>query len=116
MSDNKLSTIIIVGVGVLAVGVLLVYMSAKRNNEIQVIKQQLQNKKLQEITLELQIIKYQLEHSRIIQKLQESKLEPKISPVISDTLYKNKESWEFVRNDKNYISKVDVIRDVKSNK
>lgn len=110
MSDNKLNNIVIVAVVGLTVGVLFVYMSVKRNNEIQVIKQQLQNKKLQEITLELQIIKYQLEHPPISQKQQ-----PEISP-LSDILYKNKESWEFMRNSKGYINKVDIIRDVKSNK
>lgn len=34
----------------------------------------------------------------------------------TNTLYKNKESWEFVRDLRGYIKKVDVIRDVKSDK
>ena len=122
-TDNKSSLTLIIGI---ALGAFIVYMflknktstpspqiqtfnSSSMENRLDSIEQQLQQ--IQQIQLQQLNSPSQQIQTQPIQQIQQP-----IQQTNTNMLYKNNESWEIVRGKDGFISKLNVLRDVKLNK
>ncbi len=122
--ENKSSTMNIIIIGIISsiIGGLIVYyllkpkitvaslqpinISSQIENRLDNIEQRLSQ---QQSSLLIQQPPQQLHQQSSQQLLQQL-------PQQANTLYKNNESWEIIRGKDGFISKLNVIRDVKTNK
>jgi hypothetical protein len=98
MTEDKQSTtnLILIGIVSSIIGGLFVYYLLKKTNKLDPDVQYANSSKLNTIENKIQ-------PSQVIQ-----------NP--NNTIYKNNESWEILRDRNGFISKLNVLRDVKLNK
>lgn len=112
MTEDKQSTTNLILIGILSsiIGGLFVYYLLKKTNKLDSNVQYLNltqpNDKLDTIEHKLQIPP---------QNTQDNQSQ-NIQTQTQNTIYKNNESWEILRDRNGFISKLNILRDVKLNK